>query len=102
MTQTEVVIRDRQALAIYSDNLVPYMGEDVQIERASHVEPDPEHLRGGNWYVDLARVGGTLHFVDDQRKPFVTREHALAFEREWLRRHVLKIRGVERGRRRVT
>jgi len=52
---------------------------DVQIRRASHVEPD----ESGRWFADLSPVGGpTLG-------PYGKRSAALEAEVEWLRLHAL-------------
>ena len=51
----------------------------LQIERASHVEPD-EH---GRWTVDLSPVGGPTI------GPYATRSFALSVETEWLIRQRL-------------
>ena len=51
----------------------------VQIQRASHVEPDET----GNWWADLELSGGPI------LGPFPGRSAALDAEQEWLTRHVL-------------
>ena len=52
---------------------------DVQIRRASHVEPD----ESGRWFADLSPVGGpTLG-------PYGKRSMALEAEVNWLRLHAL-------------
>lgn len=46
----------------------------LSIRRASHVEPDAD----GNWYADLALVGGP------KLGPHARRSEALAVEKTWL------------------
>lgn len=48
----------------------------LDIRRASHVEPDPEHP--GTWFVDLAPVGGP------RITGYATRAQALNAEELWL------------------
>lgn len=89
---TRVIISRGEARAIYSDGMAPYLQLlGAEVKRASHVEPDNEHRHGGNWYIDLSplgvfdkfeqMVGDSKHYVDDEGKPFLTREAALAFEK---------------------
>ncbi|MEQ8786545.1 MAG: hypothetical protein RIC55_09610 [Pirellulaceae bacterium] len=65
---------------IWDDDLGPDLVEqssDVRIERASHVEPNPD----GTWSADLSPVGGpTLG-------PFGLRSRALDAEVAWLLKH---------------
>jgi hypothetical protein len=51
----------------------------LSIQRASHVEPDAE----GQWWADLAPVGGPV------LGPFDRRSAALAAESQWLEAHLL-------------
>ena len=51
----------------------------VQIQRASHVEPDGQ----GQWHADLGPVGGP------RLGPFLRRSDALAAEEKWLIEHWL-------------
>ena len=51
----------------------------VEIQRASHVEPDA----AGDWWADLSPVGGP------KLGPFARRSTALEAEVLWLRRNVL-------------
>ena len=51
----------------------------LQIERASHVEPDAD----GNWSADLRPCGGPV------LGPFVVRSLALQAERDWLLQELL-------------
>ena len=62
-----------------ADVLIP-TGE-ARIERASHVEPDPESP--GIWTVDLRPRGGAFH------TGFKSRSAALEFEKEWLESNAL-------------
>ena len=59
----------------------------LQIERASHVEPDA----AGRWFVDLSPVGGPV------LGPYATRSFALEVEAEWLVRHRLLARHDAEG-----
>lgn len=62
-------------------------GEEIDLQslgslvicRASHIEPDAE----GNWWAELAPVGGP------RLGPFARRSQALESEREWLESHWL-------------
>lgn len=86
--------------ALYDDRLLPYIerlkaelglpDSAVQITRATHVEPDPERVNGGNWFIDLAPSGGPLVHCDEEGHPFVQRQAALDFERRWLMQHWLR------------
>lgn len=100
MPETIVICkRTGRMSAIYSDALIGYIERiraefglplgAVRITRATHVEPDPLRKEGGNWSVDFSPVGGSLVFVDEENRPFITRESALAFERRWLVRNWL-------------
>ena len=51
----------------------------VEITRASHVEPDEQ----GQWFADLAPVGGP------SLGPFASRSLALSAEQQWLSEHWL-------------
>ena len=55
---------------------------DLSIARASHVEPDAS----GDWWADLAPVGGP------RLGPFGRRSEALAAESHWLDEHWLTAR----------
>jgi len=71
---------DGDAVCIYGEELdLAALGE-LEIRRASHVEPD-EH---GNWWADLSPVSGP------KLGPFEKRSAALEAELEWLRLHVLR------------
>ena len=73
------VAADGTAKCLYSETLNLSSLGSLQIERASHVEPDDR----GRWTVDLSPVDGpTLG-------PYPTRSHALSVEAEWLLRHRL-------------
>jgi hypothetical protein len=61
-------------LAIYDDALAFDRLGQIAITRASHVEPD----QAGNWWADLAPVGGP------RLGPHRRRSDALAAERTWL------------------
>ena len=99
MTVGEIVIEDGELRAIYSDDLLPYIEsvraefglspEDIQINRATRVEPDPTHKAGGNWLVDLTPVGGPVFYLDEDDRPFIKRQDAIDFELRWLTAHWL-------------
>ena len=73
------VATDGSARCLYGETLNLASLGSIQIERASHVEPDDR----GRWMVDLSPVDGpTLG-------PYPTRSHALSVEAEWLLRHRL-------------
>ena len=64
---------------IYSEAIDLALLGPIQIQRASHVEPDER----GQWHADLLPVGGpTLG-------PFSRRSDALAAEEAWLVEHWL-------------
>lgn len=67
---------DGTVLFIYDDEIAGMLKPlgDMEIKRASHVEP-----HGNGWTVDMSPVGGPLY------GPFETREFALHFEVEWLK-----------------
>jgi hypothetical protein len=53
----------------------------MQIQRASHVEPDET----GRWYADLAPVAGP------RLGPFAKRSQALEAEANWLHQHLFAL-----------
>jgi len=65
---------------VHTDALAPLVADaaTVQITRASNVEPDP----GGQWWANLAPVGGP------SLGPFDLRRDALAAEVAWLDRRI--------------
>lgn len=72
-------INGASIVGIYSDALVPLLDlGDVQIMRASHVEP----AAGGGWFADLSPVGGP------GLGPFLLRADALAAEVAWINAHL--------------
>jgi hypothetical protein len=78
----EIVIAPAGGLArcLYAEAIdLRHLGE-LQIRRASHVEPDG---RGGGWRADLSPVGGPC------LGPFRLRSEALAAETAWLSAHWL-------------
>lgn len=65
---------DGTAQCLYAENIsLAELGE-IDIKRASHVEPDTN----GTWYADLAPVGGPF------LAGFKSRADALAAEEKWL------------------
>ncbi len=70
-----VIERTGDVRAVYGEELDLGILGDVNIERASHVEP----IEQGRWTADMTPVNGpTLG-------PFSTRRKALAAEVQWLR-----------------
>lgn len=65
--------------AIYTEAIPIQVLGRVQIERASHVEPDA----AGNWWADLQPSHGPV------LGPFDYRSAALQAEHDWLTQHVL-------------
>ena len=65
--------------ALYTEAIPIHVFGSVQIERASHVEPDA----AGNWWADLQPSQGPV------LGPFTYRSEALQAERDWLTQHVL-------------
>ena len=76
----EIMISPKgDARCIYSEDIdLARLGE-VDVVRASHVEPDTH----GKWWADLSPVGGP------SLGPFDRRSQALAAEADWLRTHWL-------------
>ena len=75
----ELVIDGGTARCVYGEELDLAALGDVEVRRASHVEPDA----AGRWWSDLSPVGGpTLG-------PFRRRSEALAAEQRWLSDHWL-------------
>jgi len=72
-----VVGADGVARCIYAEALDLRELGQLQITRASHVEPDAE----GYWWADMGPSGGAV------LGPFKSRTEALGAEREWLARH---------------
>jgi hypothetical protein len=64
---------------VYSEDVDLAALGDVDITRASHVEPN----KRGGWLADLSPVGGPV------LGPFPRRSQALAAEAEWLAAHWL-------------
>lgn len=74
-TEMELVVGvDGVARCIYDEVLDLRELGQLQITRASHVEPDAE----GYWWADMGPSGGPV------LGPFRSRSEALAAEREWL------------------
>jgi hypothetical protein len=64
---------------VYAEDIdLAQLGE-VDVVRASHVEPDAQ----GQWWADLSPIGGP------KLGPFHVRSGALAAESSWLNRHWL-------------
>ena len=76
----EIVINARgDARCIYAEDIdLTGLGE-VDVVRASHVEPDAH----GRWWADLSPVRGP------KLGPFIRRSQALQGEQDWLQLHWL-------------
>lgn len=81
------------AQCVYDEKIDLTQLGQVDIKRASHVEPDPEYP--GCWYIDLTPVGGP------RINGFASRNEALAAEVEWLeyqmRHRHLKVQETPHG-----
>ena len=78
----ELVIKpDGTATCIYGEELDLACLGDVQVRRASLVEPDDS----GRWWADLSPVQGP------KLGPFLRRSEALAAEIAWLAAHLLNV-----------
>jgi hypothetical protein len=78
--QMELVVqKDGTARFIYSEMLDLTALGQVEIRRASHVEPDDQ----GRWWADLSPVSGPM------LGPFDRRSDALDAEVAWLVQHVI-------------
>jgi hypothetical protein len=76
----ELVISPQgDAQCVYSEAISLHSIGNVQIQRASHVEPDGQ----GQWWADLSPVSGP------KLGPFQQRSAALEAETSWLREHWL-------------
>ncbi len=75
-TEMELVVDAGGSVrCIYGEELDLRALGQLQITRASHVEPD----RDGYWWADMGPVDGPM------LGPFRSRSEALGAEREWLR-----------------
>ena len=71
-------------IAVYNDELMKlFEGYEMQIKRASHVEPI-EVDGVVRWQADMGPVGGPI------LKPFATRQEALDAEKVWLEANIIK------------
>ena len=86
---------DNVVRAVYTDDLVPYIAAVGGELTRTHILPDNGHLHGGNFIVDMQPVSGKMHAVDEENKPFVTYQSAVAFELRWLERFFGIKKGVE-------
>ena len=69
-----VIQLDGSIRCLYDESLALEQIGQLQIQRASHVEPDLAR----QWHADLSPVGGPM------LGPFAHRSQALAAEQEWL------------------
>jgi hypothetical protein len=67
---------DGSAQCLYGEHISLAALGQLDIKRASHVEPDPHNP--GKWYADLSPVGGPM------MAGFESRAAALAAEERWL------------------
>ena len=74
-----VIQPDGSVRCVYSETLDLHALGRLNIERGSHVEPDPS----GQWFADLSPVSGP------RLGPFSRRSDALAAEHDWLEGHWL-------------
>lgn len=88
-----IIEADGEIRFIYSDDLALALGGegDLEIRRASHVEPATSFgWEADGWLADMRPVGGPLLYaskLDDGRGtkvPFRTRQEALDAERNYL------------------
>ncbi len=79
MTQTIVIARDGSGRCVYGEQIPLRALGELQIRRASYVEPDEQ----GRWWADLSPVGGP------KLGPYPDRSDALAAEALWLCQHWL-------------
>lgn len=71
-------------IAVYNDELMKlFEGCEMQIKRASHVEPI-EVDGVVRWQADMGPVGGPI------LKPFATRQEALDAEKVWLEANIIR------------
>ncbi len=76
---TLVIDTSGQVHCVYAEGIDLHALGVPHITRASHVKPDAH----GNWWADLAPVGGP------KQGPFAQRSQALASESAWLEAHWL-------------
>ena len=74
-----LISTDGRVRCLYDETLELRRLGPLQIQRASHVEPN----ESGQWYADLSPVDGP------QLGPFEARSDALEAEKRWLEQHRL-------------
>lgn len=87
MAEEDILIREDGSLAfIYSDDVAQlFVGEPQVTRRASHVEPMATYgFVGDGWLADMRPSGGPI-LLGPHGLGYLTREAALAAERQWLR-----------------
>ncbi len=78
----QLLIRsDGTITCLYSETIDLKQFGELALRRASHVEPGPT----GDWWIDLAPVGGPL------LGPYGQRSDALAAETRWLEMRLLHV-----------
>ncbi len=81
MNEVQIVVEaNGEVKFIYSDDLADLINMgDVEVRRASHVEP----IASGGWSSDMSPVGGPI------LGPFNLRAEALSAEVQWLQENIL-------------
>lgn len=81
LTRTKISVSPKGVMQfIYTDRLASLLQQGAsRIERASHVEPDPQ----GGWYADMSPVGGPM------LTGFALRQEALDAEVAWLEANMI-------------
>jgi hypothetical protein len=74
-----IITATGQGRCVYAEAIDLTSLGHIAIQRASHVEPDPD----GHWLADLSPVDGPV------LGPFARRSKALDAERRWLQDHWL-------------
>lgn len=74
-----VITMTGKVRCIYDETIDLHLLGSLTIERASHVEPEPD----GHWWADLTPVNGP------RLGPFMQRTAALQAEQQWLAAHWL-------------
>ena len=81
-----IITPNGRACSLYAETIDLHRLGEMNIARASHVEPDDQ----GNWWADLAPVAGP------KLGPFTLRSQALAAEQDWLNDHLASLAAAPR------
>lgn len=76
-----IVTPDGRACCLYAEAIDLHRLGEMNIARASHVEPDDK----GQWWADMSPVAGP------KLGPFTLRSQALAAEIDWLNDHLASL-----------